>query len=778
MKKILIAEKPDQAKSFYLPLLEQISGEQFERKDGYYESKSYYLTWFFGHLLEQIKPDEYDTKYEQWLLEDLPIIPDKMIYKYKGSGQSAQGKTINELCKKSSEIICGTDPDREGQGIFDTFIKYNNINVPMKRLWATSLTEKDLMKAWSKLKDHQEYKLLSIARELRADSDWLVGMNASRAYSIIGKGNLPIGRVLTATLAIIVKRDFEVANYKESYFYQLKGAWSGIVFTYWDNGTKFDERITVENVKSKCCNTLFSLCDFKEEIKTENPPKTFNLPDLQKEANKKYGFSLDKTLELAQSLYEKKMTTYPRTDSAYLPESDLLEYHTLVRKIASKDELPYLRAENEKPACVKNTESPHTALVVTGEKSTGLTNDEEKIYELIRSRFVCAFMVARKYTQYDLEIKNESEHKFKAVIKTDIDSGFRNLYKEEEKEEDVQVFNRVLNVNELNTKRECIKDLSIQECKKAKPKHYTPATLITAMQTCGRSLENEDARKMLSETKGIGTPATQAMYPKQLMKYEYISEDKGCYISTNKGRKLIEVISPDLKTPELTADWEMQLKMVESGKLSNDLYRKNLHAYICRIVDESKKRQGCINISEGEKTTIPCPSCGKVIYKKSWGYACENKEACSFSVNSKISDKTISDKEIEGLLLSGETSTIKGFKKKDKSGTFDAKLIIKEENGKKIVGFSFESLTCPKCKKGTMRFFDWGVACSDRDGCSYKLFREICHKKLTDDQFKKILTGKIVNVKGMKSAKGNGFDANLSLKDDYSIKFDFNSKAS
>ena len=386
-KTILIAEKPDQARSFYLPLLEKISGERFE-KSGYFESKSFFLTWFFGHLLEQLKPDEYNEKYKEWKIEDLPIIPDKMVYKYKGSGQKKQGQLILELCQKSDEIICGTDPDREGQGIYDTFARYYKLSKPTRRLWATSLTEKDLLKAWSNMKDMKEYHLLSIARELRADSDWLVGMNASRAYSIIGNGNLPIGRVLTATLALIVKRDLEVENYKESFYYQLKGKWGGVYFTYFDdNGTKFEDRVVLENVKRECEQKAFSLTKFKSEEKIENPPKTFNLPDLQKEANKKFGFSLSKTLEIAQSLYEKKMTTYPRTDSPYLPESDLAEYHELVRRIATSEEKQFIRPAGEKPACVKDTESPHTALVVTGEKAS-MSQDESKLYELIRSSIV------------------------------------------------------------------------------------------------------------------------------------------------------------------------------------------------------------------------------------------------------------------------------------------------------------------------------------------------------------------------------------------------------
>ena len=204
-----------------------------------------------------------------------------MVYKFKGADQKEQGQNILALCNQSDEIICGTDPDREGQGIFDTFAQYYKIQKPTKRLWATSLTEKDLLKSWNKMKKMEEYKNLSVARELRAVSDWLVGMNATRAYSIIAKTSLPIGRVLTSTLALIVQRDLEVENYKETFFYQLKGSWNGIEFRYFDDGgNKIDFRELLDTIRKECEGRLFSLNGFKAEkkTKTENPPKTFNLP--------------------------------------------------------------------------------------------------------------------------------------------------------------------------------------------------------------------------------------------------------------------------------------------------------------------------------------------------------------------------------------------------------------------------------------------------------------------------------------------------------------------
>jgi DNA topoisomerase-3 len=767
-KTLLIAEKPDQARSFYLPLLESVSGEKLEKRHGYFESKSYYLSWFFGHLLEMLSPDEYDEKYKQWILEDLPIIPQAMKYRYK-TGARDQGQIITKLCQDSSAIICGTDPDREGQGIFDTFLRYNKINKPTKRLWATSLTEKDLRKAWDKMQGIERYKNLSKARELRSDSDWLVGMNASRAYSIIWKASLPIGRVLTSTLALIVKRDLDVENYKESFFFMLKGNWNGIEFTYFDeSGTKFENRGELERVLAVIHGKPFTLSGFQSEEKTENPPKTFNLPDLQKEANVKLEFSLGKTLEIAQSLYEKKITTYPRTDSSYLPISDLNEYYTLVKKASSDAERQYLRTEGSQPACVKDTDSPHTALIVTGEMSS-MADDEKKLYEIVRSRFVCAFMVPRTYIQFDLEIDDGTGKKFKATVKQDINSGFRKLYKDEEKEEGVQEADQAIDDLSLRKHAGPLAKPEITQSKKAKPKYYTPATLITAMQTCGRVLENEGARKILAEKKGIGTPATQALYPEQLKKYEYIHEQKGCFISTSKGRKLIREISPDLKTPEMTAEWELKLELVEKGNLSEEAYRKELNNYLHQIINEAKKRTGKIDFAAGDKTSFLCPACKKGIVKKAWGYICE--VGCGFSVNSTIAGKSLTDKQIEMLFKNSETALIKGFKSPKTGKTFDAKLVIKEENGKKSVKFEFENLVCPKCGR-EVRVFEKGAGCTEREKCGFVIWREIGHKKLSDEHLKMLVNKKKTGmIKGFKTKEGKEFEAALVLDKEFKVRF-------
>lgn len=768
-KTLLIAEKPDQARSDYLPLLESVSGEKLEKRKGYFESKSYYLTWFYrGHMLTALFPDQYDEKFKTWRMEDLPFIPNPLKYEYKSAEAKEHAKIIVKLCNDSNEIICGTDPDREGQGIFDSFMRFNNIRKTMKRLWATSLTTKDLRKSWDKIQGAEKHKNLSTAQVLRHDSDWLVGMNASRAYSVIWKGKVSIGRVVTATLALIVKRDLEVEYYKESFFYQLKGLWNGLEFTYFDEtGTKFDEKAILDRVIAEIRGKNYKLSGFKSESKTENPPKTFNLPDLQKEANVKLGFSLKKTLEIAQSLYEKKITTYPRTDSPFLPVSDLNDYHALVRKVATDEEMPYLRTLGSQPACVKDTDSPHTALILTGEMTT-LTEDEKRMYELIRSRMVCAFMVPRTFNQHDIEIDDGSGKKFKATVKQDINPGFRKLYKPEEKEEGVQEITRNIDEKALRASNQAISNPTITESKKAKPKYYTPATLITAMQTCGRTLENAEARKMLADKKGIGTPATQSTFPEKLKAGEYIIEQKGCFISTTKGRRLIAEISPDLKTPEMTADWELKLDLVEKGELTEVAYRQELNNYIKFIVDEAKKRVGKVDFAAGEATAWNCPSCKKKLVKKAWGLSCEGN--CGFSMSNPYCGKVINDAAIDVLLKGDKTGVIKGFKSSKTGNLFDAKVSLKLVEGKYKYDFDFDtthdSVLCPKCGKG-IRTTEKGAFCRepDRAKCGFVVWREVSGKKLNDAQIKKLIkTGKSGVIKGFKTRDGSReYDAELSI---------------
>lgn len=776
MKTLLIAEKPDVARNNYLPLLEKISGERFSQKQGYFESLSYYLTWFLGHLLEGLMPDEYNEKYKQWKFEDLPIIPEKLLNKIK-TDRKTQAEIINNLSKNSNCIICGTDADREGQRIFNSVMEYYNINLPTKRLWPSSYADDDLIALWKKMKDWKEWQGWTNAAEMRNETDWLIGMNATRAYTIVGGIKLPIGRVMTATLALVVERDSQVENYKESFYYMIKGKWGGINFTYYEGkDKKFEDETYCKRKIEQLSVSVFALTDYQKESKKENPPRPYSQADLQIDADKKFGFSAMKTLEISQSLYEKKLMTYPRTDSTNLPKSDLQKYVALINKTASNEEKKFLLADNEKPDFVIDKEEPHSAIVITSQQPSGLSADEAKIYGLVRDRFVLSFMKPALYIQYDLGIQDDKGNLLKARIRQDTFDGFKAFFKPEEEtpEDGSEIQKAVIDEDKIKPLKERLQSLIIDKIKRSKPQYFTNGTLLKAMENCGKKLEKEEDRRIMAEKEhpGIGTPATQAPTIQQIFDYEYVWQEKNKIISTPKGRKIIQTIAADLKTPALTATWELKLKKIQDLEMTIPQYRQELNAYVRKIIEDAKQLQGKVDFKAGEKTEFSCPSCGKSIMKKQWGYSCESKE-CGFCVSYKIAEKDISDKQIESLLKDGETALIKGFK--GNKGNFDAKLVIRnrKEDGKEV-GFEFENIPCPKCKTGTIRIFEWGAACSDREKCGFKIFREMAHKKLTDSIIKKlIIHGKTQTISGFKNKEGREFSAQVVLDKSFKTTFTF-----
>lgn len=779
----VLAEKPSQARDFYKPLLERLSGEKLVDKGDYFTSSSYRLSWFYGHLLEAKEPVEYDPKFKEWKLEDLPILPDHLEYRYKDGGSKKRAEILTKLCQEADEVICATDPDREGEGIFRTFWNFEKLEKPAKRLWAVSLADDDLLDSWGKMKALSHYDALAKARDARAAADWLVGMNASRAYTCVAYTKVPIGRVLTATLSLIVARDREVESFKELCTYQLKALWNTIPFIFYnEDGNFFERKETVDKLSGAVKETLFQLREFNDEIKTEYPPKTFNLPDLQKEANKAFGFALDKTLNLAQSLYEKKLITYPRTDSTFLPESDLNKYYTLIDKLASEGEKKLIPKDSRKPPCVKDSDSAHTALIPTGGIPKNLPEEEVKLYELVRSRFVTAFMFPRTYHQYTLVIADEEGHTLKARVTCDIEKGYKSLRSQkkeedegEEKEEkdEESEFSETLDEETLKNKPSKLNSLVTHTRRKSRPKYHTAATLISAMQNCGSLLEDEQARQMLKEVKGIGTPATQATYPVNLERYGYIRTEKKYFISTPKGRSLIASIQPDLKTPQLTAEWEYKLKQMERGHYDYETFDKEIREYILAIVSQCRTNgKAQVRILKGtEEATelLPCPACGRYLHKFDWGWACVRE--CGFKIGNTIAGHSVNFEEAKDICLRGYTRRIDGFMSKEEK-PFSARLAYKNKN----VAFDFNSpFPCPRCT-GVLRESADLISCA---ACGFSIKKTLSAKTLTEKHLEALLTkGRSPLIKGFLKAPGSTetFDSYLILNEQYQVRFEKNSR--
>lgn len=771
MKTLIIAEKPSLAKEIQA-MLEKGYGEKFENKRDFQESGNFYISSFFGHLLEMAMPDQYDEKYKKWSFETLPILPTQYIFNYK-SDCAKRGKLLKELTLKSSSIINACDPDREGEGIFRIWYRHEKIQTEVKRLWATSLTYTDLKKAFEKIKPSSEYDRVSYAQACRSMADWLVGMNATRAYTCLSGEKLPIGRVKTSTLNLIVERDREVENYKESYTYSLVGKWEGLNFTFLKNNeSKFENKSEAEAFLNKAYGKKFRVLIIRSEKKTKNPPKCYSQPDLQKDANTKLGFELDKTLKLTQSLYEKKLVTYPRTDSPYLPESDLNDYYILVNNLASPEEKALLQPAGVKVPTVKNTDASHTAIIPTGEKPSNLSEDEQEIYDLIRTRFVTAFMKPKIYNQTEIIIHEpnfEDDEIFRSIVRNTIDSGFEKLYYE--KDEDDNIPELKIDEESLKLKASMIDGLEVKNILKTKPKYYTPATLLQAMINISRNVKDSEQKEILKEVEGIGTAATRQTFPLELAKDGYISKNGNYLISTLKGRSLIDLVSEEIKSPALTAEWEMKLRKIETGEFKFQDFRSEIENYIKKIVEFAKSGEKEIKASISEAVTFgKCPKCKENIKEFNSFIKCQ----CGFSVSKNIAGKNISENQLSELIEKGRTGLIKGFKGKE-GKSFDAVLMI---DGEFNVKFEFsEPIICPKCKKETY-FFPKGIACKDKDGCGFVIFKSIAGKELTDSQMKTLIEkGKTGNVKGFKSTKtGKEFEASLFLDQDYKVNFKFDKK--
>lgn len=776
MKTLIIAEKPKVAKALKA-MLEAKHGEKFQSKGDFFESQNYYLSSFFGHLLELYKPDDYGFK--QWRADDLPIIPNPMKFRYKGDTE-VRGKSLAKLAQNSSLLINATDGDREGEGIFRIWYEFEAIRTPFKRIWPKALPIEDLAKAWSKIEDSKKYDSLAAAQRLRQEADWLIGMNGSRAYSIAGNARLSIGRVQTATLALIVKRDYEVENFKDAFFYTIVGEWNALPFIYFnDNGTKFEDEAFVNKIKDECQGSLFSLKVFNEQDKVQNAPLPFSLHELQKVANQKLGFPLDKTLELAQSLYEKELTTYPRTSSPYLPPSDVSNYYKIIDKFADQSEKDLLIAQGKPVQCLKETDASHTAIIPTGITPQDITDEEKKLYLLILKRLIMAFLKPRLYKQYSIVISN-GKHDFRSIITKTIDHGYTKLglIKDEDETDRGEEENEItweLTRGKLSGEKP-IEKLEILKKKRAKPKYYTPATLLTAMINVGRNLENKEHKEILAEVEGLGTEATRDKVPVDLEFRGYV-EKLGKFIkSTVKGRELIAWVKPELKTPELTAQWESKLRGIEKGKYDPAIFRSEIQQFTRQIVkiDNALRDKFTQSVDAAKRK---CPKCQKSLIENSAGYFCAKE--CGFALWKIISEKKLSVKDINSLFDYGKTGIIEGFKKKDGSGkTFSAKIIIEAPEFK--CKFSFDTstdYTCPLCG-GIMKTFNVNLKC---EKCQFAVWFTMCEKKLTENQIKTLLTkGKTGIIKGFMSAKsGKGFEAALVIdKNARRVSFEFPSKCS
>ncbi|MBE7443031.1 MAG: DNA topoisomerase 3 [Flavobacteriales bacterium] len=767
---LLIAEKPSVAVGAYKELLEKIENESFVKKDGYLQGKNWCISWCVGHLVGLEMPDAYGWK--DWTKETLPMIPQKWQYQVL-PGTKKQYQILAKLITEANLVVNGGDAGREGELIVRLVLKKSqNEKKILKRLWVNSFVFEDMKKAWSNLKSGSDYENLYRAALCRSIGDWLVGLNSTRAYSLAtGVRGLSVGRVQTPTLALIVGRDNEVENWKNKFYHQLQADWKNITFTYFkDDENKFDRTENLESIKSTCTGQNGVLISQIKEEKKVNPPKPFDLAELQKAANVQLGFKASETLELTQKLYEKKYVTYPRTDSEFLPETMLDEAFEILYKLTDSSTRQHLKTKNEKMAFFNSKKvTDHYAIIPTGLLPQGLTGNEEKLYELIKSRFVTAFGKTYVYdlTQLVIDVVG---HQFKASVKKEKEKGFKQLLKNTTEDEE-----QILAIDLKENETAPITSLEVVKKEVTKPTYYTEATLLGAMGLAGKSIEDEELKQAMKE-KGLGTAATRASIIETLKKREYIFEKGKSIISTQKGRELIAMVDTKVSSPELTGEWEYKLAQMEKGNYDGGMFLKEINTFVTQIVAEAEGKS--TTFKEHIKTAqYECPKCkNHLLTKNSYGYFCQ--ESCGFKLFQKMFNRNISEQHLLDLIQKGKTDTIKGFKNKDQV-KFDAPLKFNEAFE---VIFDFvaanndESLkrTCPKCKNKTVQLKPKGAFCCS-DGCNFVIWRVIAQKSITDKDIYLLLeNGTTKKIGGFKSTKGKSFNAVLKLKEDFSgVDFKF-----
>ena len=667
--KTIIAEKPSVARE-----IARIVGAT-KREEGYFEGGGYAVTWAFGHLIQLAMPDGYGIR--GFVRDNLPVIPgtftliprqEKTDKGYKpDSGVVSQIKIISHLFKDSEQIIVATDAGREGELIFRYLYHYTGCTTPFVRLWISSLTDKAIREGLRNLEEGSKYDNLYLAAKARSESDWLVGINGTQALSIAaGHGTYSVGRVQTPTLAMVCARYWENRRFTPETYWQLHIAadtGDGEVVKL-SSSKKWKEKEPATALYNKVKEAGFATVTKAErKEKIEETPLLYDLTTLQKEANAKHGFTAEQTLEIAQKLYEKKLITYPRTGSRYIPEDVFAEIPKLLAFVTG---LPEWAGEVGVPVTPTRRSvddgkvTDHHALLVTGEKPLFLSKEDNTVYQMIAGRMMEAFSekcvkdtatVTADCAGMEFTVKG-------CVIKQ---AGWRAVYFEDDKEE-----TSIPCWQEGDTL--ALKAASITEGKtKPKPLH-TEATLLSAMETAGKEIEDDALRQALKDC-GIGTPATRAAIIETLFKRGYMERCKKSLVPTEKGLALYSVVKTmRIADVAMTGEWEKELARIERGELPADTFRKEIEAYTREITSELLS---CDKLFARRDSGCKCPKCGTgsmQFYGKV--VRCDNAE-CGLPVFRLKANRTLTDEEIKDLLTDGHTKLLKGFKSKQ-GKSFDA----------------------------------------------------------------------------------------------------------
>ena len=635
-KTLVIAEKPSVGRDIGRVL------KCGKKIDGALEGSQYIVTWGLGHLVTLADPEHYDKKYKEWKMEDLPMLPVKMdIEVIKQTGKQYQAVKRQIYRKDVSDIVIATDAGREGELVARWILKKADNHKPCKRLWISSVTDKAIRQGFEHLKNAKEYDNLYHAAVCRAEADWLVGLNATRALTCKYNAQLSCGRVQTPTLAMIAKREEEIRKFVPKPYYGLQLQAEGVVFTWKDEKSgsyRSFQKDRIENIQKKLSGKKLQIIKADTKVKKQGAPQLYDLTQLQREANQKFGFSAKETLNIMQRLYENhKVLTYPRTDSRYLTADVMGTIKERLQAINAgvyrEFAAPLIRRElPKKPAFVNDAKvSDHHAIIPTEQAPNyiHMSNEERKIYDMVVRRFLAVMYPAYEYEESVLTGAVEGEN-FYARGTRPLHMGWKAIYENQSEDEEEEELKRQ-NLPIMQKGQEfSISDIRLTEGKTKPPARFTEGTLIAAMENPVRYMEsgNKEMAKTLGETGGLGTVATRADIIEKLFS-GFLLEKKGEDIyTTAKARQLLELVPEDLRKPELTAEWEMKLSKIAEGKLSDRKFMNEIRTYSTDLVKQIKTAEGTFR--HDNMTNKLCPNCGKRLLavngKNSRMLVCQDRE--------------------------------------------------------------------------------------------------------------------------------------------------------
>lgn len=686
--RLVIAEKPSVALS-----IAKVLGAK-ERHDGYMQGKEYIVSWCIGHLLELAGTEAYGEQFIKWRYDTLPILPEKWQYSVKKSTK----QQLSILCrlmksKNVDSVVCATDAGREGELIFRLVYNYAKCEKPIERLWISSMEDQAIRDGFNNLRPENDYDLLYQAALCRSKADWLVGINATRLFSVLYHNKLNVGRVMSPTLALLVRREAEIKDFQIRPFYVPEITCKD----FSASGERTDDKAAAERIVTACGGSA-TVTSIEKQNKSVQPPKLYDLTTLQRECNRIFGFTAQQTLDYLQSLYEKKLATYPRTDSQYLTEDMRDTAEALIEYLRTHTE--YGKVYNGSPDIDRVTNNKkvtdHHAIIPTMEIGktvlTELPKGERCVLSLIAARLLCATAQTHIY-ESTIAVLSCGGHSFTVKGKTVVQQGWREIERAflvqiKQKSND----NVEPSLPEL-TQGQIVENVSasVREGKTSPPKHYTEDSLLSAMETAGADETPDDA-----ERKGLGTPATRAAILEKLVSAGFAERNKKQLIPTQKGIKLITILPENIKSPLLTAEWESKLKQVERGEISADSFMQEIKNLCRNLVREySAPEQRYLSLfpqqAKGEAVGT-CPRCGATVCEGQKGFFCTNND-CHFVLWKdnyffKTKRKTVTKSIAAALLKEGRVLVNDLYS--EKSGKAYSAYIVLDDTGDKYVNFKLE----------------------------------------------------------------------------------------